>query len=249
MMRRREFITLLGGAAAWPLAARAQQPTMPIVGFLHSGSPAMNKYIAAALRKGLAEAGYVEGRNVTIEFRWANNQLRLMPELAADLVGLPATVIVAAGSSPLAAKNATSTIPIVIASGIDPVKRGFVASLNRPGGNVTGLTLLISELQGKRLELLSQLVPQATKVGYLAGPSSALLFEEETSDIITAGRVLGREIIVIEVRSPIDFEAPFENLVQRGAGRAGRRSLSVVLRSSRSNLATGGTSQDSSNIS
>jgi putative tryptophan/tyrosine transport system substrate-binding protein len=143
-----------------------------------------------------------------------------MPELAADLVSLPATVIVAAGalSSPLAAKNATSTIPIVIASGIDPVKRGFVASLNRPGGNVTGLTLLVTELQGKRLELLSQLVPQATKIGYLAGPSSALLFEEDTGDIITAGRVLGREIIVTEARSPIDFEAPFESLVQRGAG-------------------------------
>ena len=174
----------------------------------------------AAFRQGLAEAGFVEGRNVAIEFRWANNQLGQLPALAADLVGLPAAVIVAAGaaSSPLAAKNATSTIPIVLAGGIDPVKRGFVASLNRPGGNVTGLTLLSTELLGKRLELLSQMVPQATTVAYLSGPSSSLMFEEDTGEILKAAQALGREFIVVEVRSPFDFEAPFATIAQRGAG-------------------------------
>ena len=206
--KRREFITLLGGAAAaWPLAARAQQPSIPVVGFLHPGSLAANRYLVAAFRQGLAEAGYVEGRNVAIEFRWANNQLGQLPALAADLVGLPAAVIVAAGalSSPLAAKNATSTIPIVLAGGFDPVKRGFVASLNRPGGNVTGLTLLSTELLGKRLELLSQMVPQATTVAYLSGPSNSLMFEEDTGEILKAAQALGREFIVVEVRSPFRF--------------------------------------------
>jgi putative tryptophan/tyrosine transport system substrate-binding protein len=220
-IRRREFILTLGGtAAAWPLTARAQQPSVPVVGFLHPGSLAANRYFVAAFRQGLAEAGFVEGRNVAIEFRWANNQLGQLPALAADLVGLPAAVIVAAGaaSSPLAAKNATSTIPIVLAGGIDPVKRGFVASLNRPGGNVTGLTLLSTELLGKRLELLSQMVPQATTVAYLSGPSSSLMFEEDTGEILKAAQALGREFIVVEVRSPFDFEAPFATIAQRGAG-------------------------------
>jgi putative tryptophan/tyrosine transport system substrate-binding protein len=219
-MKRRSFITLLGGAAvASPLAARAQQPTMPVVGFLHPGSLAMNRYIVAAFRQGLAEAGYVDGRNVAIEFRWANNQLGQLPALAADLVGLRTRVIVAAGaiSAPLAAKNATSTIPIVLAGGFDPIKRGLVASLNRPGGNVTGLTLLSMELHGKRLALLSQMVPQATAIGYLSGPSTSWLFEEETGEVLKAARALGRDIIVGDVRSPFDFEAPFATFAQRGA--------------------------------
>ena len=220
MSGRREFITLLGGAAAWPLAAHAQQTAMPVVGFLHPGSLAMNRYMVAAFRQGLAEAGYVEGRNVAIEFRWANNQLGQLPALAADLVGLRPAVIVAAGalSSPLAAKSATSTIPIVLAGGFDPIKLGLVASLNRPGGNVTGLTLLTTQLLGKRLELLSQMVPQVTTAAYLSGPSRSLLLEEETSDIRNAARALGREIIVIEVRSAFEFKASFETFVQRGAG-------------------------------
>jgi putative tryptophan/tyrosine transport system substrate-binding protein len=219
-MKRRECITFLAGAAAWPLAARAQQAAMPVVGFLHPGSLATNKYVVAAFRQGLAEAGYVEGRNVAIEFRWANNQLGQLPALAADLVRLPAAVIVAAGalSSPLAAKSATSTIPIVLAGGFDPIKQGFVASLNRPGGNVTGLALLTTDLTGKRLELLNQTVPRATTVAYLAGPSSSFTFEEETREIRKAGQALGCEIIVTPIRNAFEFEAPFETFVQRGAG-------------------------------
>jgi putative tryptophan/tyrosine transport system substrate-binding protein len=219
---RREFITLLGGAAAaWPLAARAQQPPIPVIGFLHAGSLAVNKRYMPAFHEGLAEAGYVEGRNVAIEFRWANNQLDQLPALAADLVGLRPTVIVAAGAlrSALEAKRATSTVPIVLAgAAFDPIKEGFVASLNRPGGNVTGLIVLGTELLGKRLELLSQMVPQATRLAFLAGPSNSFLFEEETSEVRQAAQALGREIIVLEGRNDFEFETVFDTLVQRGAG-------------------------------
>jgi putative ABC transport system substrate-binding protein len=218
-MRRREFITLLGGTAVgWPLAARAQQAVPPVVGFLHPGSLVMNRNVVAEFRQGLAEAGYVEGRNVAIEFRWANNRLGELPALAADLVGARVAVIVAAGGSPLAAKNATSTIPIVLAGGADPVKQGLIASLNRPGGNITGITFLIKELEGKRINLLTQVVPQATTVAYLSGPSSSLLFEEQTGEILEAARALGREIIVQEVRTNFEFEVAFATLVQRGVG-------------------------------
>ena len=216
---RREFITLLGGAAAaWPLAARAQQPPIPVIGFLHAGSLAVNKRYMPAFHEGLAEAGYVEGRNVAIEFRWANNQLDQLPALAADLVGLRPTVIVAAGAlrSALEAKRA---VPIVLAgAAFDPIKEGFVASLNRPGGNVTGLIVLGTELLGKRLELLSQMVPQATRLAFLAGPSNSFLFEEETSEVRQAAQALGREIIVLEGRNDFEFETVFDTLVQRGAG-------------------------------
>jgi putative ABC transport system substrate-binding protein len=210
--RRREFITLVGGAAAaWPLAARAQQAVPPLVGFLHPGSFAMNRNVVAEFHQGLAEAGYVEGRNVAIEFRWANNRLGELPALAADLVGLRVAVIVAAGAviSPLAAKSATSTIPIVLAGGANPVRQGLVASLNRPGGNVTGMTFLTTELEGKRIDLLGQMVPQETRIAYLTGPSSSLLFEEQTGEILEAARALGRGIIVQEVRTNSDFEAAF----------------------------------------
>jgi ABC-type uncharacterized transport system substrate-binding protein len=220
-MRRGQFITLLGGAAMWPLAAHAQQPVMPVVGFLHAGSLAVNRHNVAAFHEGLAKAGYVEGRNVAIEFRWANDQPDQLRALAADLVGLRPAVIVAAGSlrSAFEAKSATSMIPIVLGgAAFDPIKQGLVASLNRPGGNVTGLIVLGTELLGKRLELLGQMVPQITKVAFLAGPSRSSMFEEQTSEIREAARALGREIIVLEGRTDFELETAFETLVQRGAG-------------------------------
>jgi putative tryptophan/tyrosine transport system substrate-binding protein len=220
-LRRRDVITLVGGMAlARPCVVWAQQPAIPVVGFLHPGSLAMNRYNVAGFRQGLADAGFVEGRNVAIEFRWADNQLSQLPALAADLVALRPAVIVAGGavSSPLAAKNATATIPIVLVVGVDPIKLGLVASFNRPGGNVTGLSLLTTELGGKRLELLSQMAPQAATIAYLSGPSRSLMFEEETSEISEAARSLGRDVTVIAVRSDSELEAAFETLVRRGAG-------------------------------
>jgi ABC-type uncharacterized transport system substrate-binding protein len=219
-MRRREFITLLGrAAAAWPLAARAQQPAMPVIGFLnYPASPETNLDEAAAFRRGLKEAGYVEGQNVAIEFRLTNAQ-SVLPALAADLVRHQVAVIVASGSAHpvLAAKAATSTIPIVYAGGADLVKY-VAASLNRPGGNVTGIIALHNELAGKRLDLLRELVPQATTVGYLAGDQGNEAAQETTSDMLAAARALGRQVIVLECRNVEDFEPAFATLVERGAG-------------------------------
>ena len=207
-------------AAAWPLAARAQQPAMPVIGFLHPGSLATNRRNVAAFHQGLTEAGYADGQNLKVEFRWANNELARLPVLAADLVDLQAAVIVAAGAvaSPVAVKGVTTTIPIVLVGVGDPVKLGLVASLNRPGGNVTGLTLVDAGLPGKRLDFVSQLLPQAMRIAYLAGPSNAWMFEEETSEVRQAAQALGREIIVVGGRSDFDFEIAFDTLVQRGAG-------------------------------
>jgi putative ABC transport system substrate-binding protein len=165
-MKRREVITLLAAAATWPLAARAQQPTMPVVGFLHVAFPGPYTQQLVAFHHGLKQSGYAEGQNVAIEYRWAQNEYDRLPELAADLVRHRVAVIVAAGGPPsaLAAKTATSTIPIVVVFGTDPVRLGLVDSLNRPGGNVTGVTFLTTELMAKRLELLRELIPQATKI-------------------------------------------------------------------------------------
>jgi putative ABC transport system substrate-binding protein len=218
-MRRRDFITLLGGAATWPLAARAQQPVTPVIGFLGLGPPRPQSPLVAALLERVAGAGYVAGRNVAIEFRWANFHPPLLPRLAAELVGRQVAVIVTQGSpyAALAAKAATSTIPIVFGITEDPVKYSLVASLNRPGGNVTGRTSLGTDLAAKRLDLLLKLVPQVTKVGYLSGPSESPVFKVARSEMLAAGSALGREIIVAEVRH-LDFEAAFATLVEQRAG-------------------------------
>jgi putative ABC transport system substrate-binding protein len=217
MMKRRDFIMALGGSAvAWPLAARAQQSGMPVIGFLVGGSVSST---SNPFLQGLAEAGYIPGRNLAIELRSANFQNSLLPQLAADLVRRQVAVIVTTGSpaAARAAKDATSTIPIVFVVNEDPVKYGLVASFNRPGANVTGMTFLTAELAGKRLNLLLELVPGATKIGFLSGPREVPVFEAQRDSVLAAGRALGREIIVSEVRN-LDFEAAFGSLAEQQAG-------------------------------
>jgi putative ABC transport system substrate-binding protein len=218
-MKRREFIALLGGASAWSLPARAQHPTMPIIGFLNWGASGPNRRLVAAFRQGLAEAGYTEGQNVAIEFRWAEGQYDRLPGLAADLVQRHVAVIVASGSmgTALAVKAATSTIPIVVQAGGDPVKYGLAAALNRPGGNVTGVTGIAADLASKRLELLREMVPQARTAAYLSGGPSSLRFEDEASGIVRAASTLGWQVVVAEARSDRDFEQAFANIIQRQA--------------------------------
>jgi putative ABC transport system substrate-binding protein len=219
-MERRAFITLLGGAAAWPLAARAQQP-MPVIGFLSSYSPdAFGQYLVAAFRQGLKETGNFEGRNVTIEYRWAENQYDRLPTMAAALVRRQVAVIAVPGSTPgvLAAKAATTTIPIVFWIGFDPVAAGLVASLARPGGNLTGVTSLNVELVPKRLELLHELLPTATIVGLLVNPTSPTLAEPTTRDLQAAARTLGLQLHVLHASAERDFDPVFATLTQLRAG-------------------------------
>jgi len=217
-MRRREFITLLGGtAAAWPFAARAQQPTMPVVGFLRSATLADVPHWVAAFRQGLKEAGFVEGQNVAIEFRSADNQLDRLPALVADLIRQPVAVILGNTDAALAAKAATTTVPIVFASGSDPVRDGLVASLNRPGGNVTGLVYFAAVLGAKRLELLRQLVPRATTIAVLVNPNTPLT-EAERKDVQAAAQAIGQQLIIFDISSDRDIETAFAAFVQRGAG-------------------------------
>jgi putative ABC transport system substrate-binding protein len=213
-LKRREFITLLGGAVGWPLAAGAQQPAMPVVGFLSLGLPEA----PAELRHGLAEAGYVEGRNLTIEFRGAQNEATRLPELAADLVRHRVAVIVA-GSPPAAraAKAATATIPIVFSMGEDPVKEGIVANLNRPGGNVTGFTTFSNQLAGKRLGLLHDAVPQAAVLGLLVNPTNQNA-GPDTKDAQAAADALGRELRVLTASTERDFETAFAAMIQQRVG-------------------------------
>jgi putative ABC transport system substrate-binding protein len=219
-MRRREFIAGIG-AIAWPLAARAQQSgNLPVIGFLGSGLPAANSSSLSAFRQGLAESGYVECQNVSIEFRWPNAQGGTLQGAAADLARRQVAVIVASGAveTALAAKAASSTIPIVVAVGGDPVKYGLAASLNRPGGNITGVTLLAYALAAKRLSLLHDIVPRATTVAYLSGGSRALTFEDQKANVLAAARELGMQVVVQEARSERDFEPAFAAFVSHGAG-------------------------------
>jgi putative ABC transport system substrate-binding protein len=217
-VKRREFISALGvAAAAWPLAARAQQPTMPVIGFLRQTSLADSTRLVTAFRRGLNQADFVEGKNVAIEYRWAENQPDRLPALVADLIRRSAAVIVGDTNSALATKAATTTVPIVFATGGDPVRDGLVASLNRPGGNITGAVFFGSVLAAKRLELLHQLVPKATTVAVLVNPNTPVT-EAERRDVLAAAEAIGLQLIVLNASSVGDIEIAFTTFVQRGAG-------------------------------
>jgi putative ABC transport system substrate-binding protein len=220
MIRRRQFITLIGGAAAvWPLPARAQQLTLPVIGFLSSGSPALDAYRVRAFRQGLGETGYAEGRNVAIEFRWAEGQYDRLPAMAADLVRQQVAVIAVNGPpGTRAAQAATATVPIVFIIGADPVGSGFVASLNRPGRNLTGVTALNMELGPKRLELLHELVPTAGVIAHLVNPSNPFATPKEDEAFAAAARSLGLKLVVLEAGSERDFDAVFARLIELRAG-------------------------------
>ena len=215
---RRELLVALGGAAAlWPLASRAQQPAMPVIGLLNGQSADSYSHLVAALRKGLDEIGYVEGRNLAIEYRWGEGHEERLPALAADLVRRQVAVIVAGGFSTLPAKAATSVIPIVFTSGVDPVKVGFVASLNRPGGNVTGIYFFTQSLQEKRLGLLHEMVPTATTIAVLINPNFSPA-QNELRDAQAAATRLGLQLVVLRANIESDFAGAFADLVRQRAG-------------------------------
>jgi putative tryptophan/tyrosine transport system substrate-binding protein len=217
-MQRREFITLLGGAVAWPLSARAQQPAMPVIGFMNAGTVMGNEHLWTAFQKGVSETGYNEGKNVTIEDRWAEGHDDRLPGLAADLVRRQVSVIAATTTqAALAAKNATATIPIVFETGGDPIELGLVASLNRPGGNVTGVTQLSSELVAKRLGLLHDLIPTATTIGLLVNPTDPRA-ETQMSEMQEAARALGLQIHVVNASTDVQIDTAFAMLSQLRAG-------------------------------
>jgi putative ABC transport system substrate-binding protein len=215
-MKRRDFIMLLAGAAAWPRAARAQQVAMPVIGYLYSGAPDTGEPYAAAFRKGLSESGFFEGQNVAIEYRWAHNDPARLPELAADLVRRRVAVIVTPGTPAgvLAAKAATTTIPIVFRTGGDPVQLGFVASLNRPGGNVTGVNALSAEVLTKRIGLLHELLPRATRFAALINPNDPNA-ELVSKDLEAGAAAVGRRLELFTATNVREIDVAFANLVQR----------------------------------
>jgi putative tryptophan/tyrosine transport system substrate-binding protein len=221
-MRRREFIVTLGGAAAsslsWPLAARAQQPAMPVIGFLHPGSPEANAKFVTGFRKGLGETGYVEGRNVAIEYRWGHGEIGRLPELAADLIRRPVTVIVTPGSvaAALAAKAATATIPIVFVIGADPVETGLVVSLNRPGGNVSGISSMNNGLGAKQLGLLHQLLHRDARFAVLVNPSNPQS-QSVITDVQAAAAAIGQQLEILTATTKRDISPAFSDAVQKRA--------------------------------
>ena len=217
-MKGRDFIALLGGAAAWPLAARAQQPAMPVIGILASVSPAPYASYIAAVKEGLRQTGYVEGRNVAIEYRWAEGQYDRLPQQAIELVdrGIAVIVLVGGGPTTAAAKAATATIPIVFVMGEDPVKSGAVASLNRPGGNATGVSLLTVAMEAKRLQLLHELMPNAAVVAIIVNPKNPQA-DEQLQELQAAARTLGVQVEAFKAGSPSEIDAAFAKLVERRA--------------------------------
>ena len=220
MSTRREFITLLGGAVAvWPLAARAQQPAMPVIGFLNSTSAAPYVPFVESFRRGLGETGFIEGQNVAIEFRWAEGHYDRLPALAADLVRRQVAVIVATGGpgSGQAAKAATATIPIVFSSGADPVREGLVASFNRPGGNATGVNVLLSAMEGKRLGLLREMVPDAALIAVLLNPAMPT-FDDQVNDVQTAARSVGQRLHILRASNDGEIDAAFATAAELRAG-------------------------------
>jgi len=217
-MRRRQFIKLLGGAAAaWPLAVRTQQQTMPLVGFLNAQTAAGYTHLAAAFKQGLNENGFVEGQNVTIEYRWADRHLDQLPELAAELVHLRPDVLVGTGGANTAAIAATKTIPVVVSFGGDPVKLGYVASLNHPGGNVTGVTVFSTDLEAKRLELMNEILPRGATIGYLYDPNIDFA-DVGRRNVETAARTIGREVRIVEASKDADLEKAFATLAEAHVG-------------------------------
>jgi putative tryptophan/tyrosine transport system substrate-binding protein len=213
-MKRRDFINLLGGAAAWPIAARAQQAAMPLIGFMSSRSPEGYEYVVAAFRRGLGEGGLIEGKNVVIEFRWAHGEYDRLPALAAELVSRPVAVLVASGPpAALAAKRASSTIPIVFGS-TDPIKAGLVASLNRPGGNATGVNILTTDLEPKRLGLLHELFPGAALFGVLLNPKYSAA-AQLALELAEAARTVGQPIVVLNASTDAELDAAFATLARQ----------------------------------